>query len=194
MGQKQAHINQQVCYSARMEKEKGAQGYQTIEDRERTLLDSPSWGHRKINLKIKPFKKDVQFDQGIDRLQKKATKVEPIKKLNLKKQQSSSKKLSHSLDNFAMYRSQVVPRPSQNFQEYLKKELQIFKEESLSEVGSDDFEHYVDHKKRVSNLGYNSPALERSLLRRSTYKNLNSMQMASPQRYYLCSLKNKKSQ
>ena len=58
--------------------------------------------------------------------------------------------------NNTVFKNQV-PRPTKNFQEYLQKELLIFKEESVSENGSDgDFEHYVDHKKRVSNLGYQS--------------------------------------
>ena len=40
--------------------------------------------------------------------------------------------------------------------------MQIFKEESISEIVSDDFEHYVDHKKQVSNLGYRSSKMYES--------------------------------
>ena len=60
--------------------------------------------------------------------------------------------------------------------------MQIFKEESISEMGSDDFEHYVDHKKRVSNLGYQSSKIyeankspsnfDKSLLKSYKFKNL----------------------
>ena len=67
----------------------------------------------------------------------------------------TANKLSQYVNNDGTFKSQV-PRPTQNFQEYLQKEMQIFKEEDNSEIGSDDFEHYVDHKKRVSNFGYQS--------------------------------------
>ena len=57
--------------------------YSREDDPEQELLKSPTWNHRKLNIDILPFKKDVQFDNGIKKLQKKATKIGPIQKLNM---------------------------------------------------------------------------------------------------------------